>query len=124
MKTGLRQKLLNITGTLFLAFVLSMPVSYAENTEQVDVFQTNNVQETLTTLPSKNDNSEAKHVFGKFGHTMLLVAGSCLLVLLVLSLYKKLTTSKTLQTREIDIKKDLNSPETIEDATKFFIEKF
>ena len=55
---------------------------------------------------------------------MLLVLGSCIIIYLVLLGYKRLNNPKALNISNIDIQKNLNSPETIEEATKFFIEKF
>lgn len=85
-------------------------------TEQVQADVDNSVK-----IPPK---SEIKHVLGKFLKTMLLVIGSCIAIFILLLGYKKLKTPKTLNQNNIDVHKNLNSPETIEEATKFFIEKF
>lgn len=124
----------------------------AENTEQtaVEQTQTNNQAEQTTVdvvQPDENtvsseptiteqvqadvDNSvkmppksELKHVLGKFLKTMLLVIGSCIAIVLLLLGYKRLKAPKTINHSDIDVHKNLNSPETIEEATRFFIEKF
>ena len=124
----------------------------SENTEKTDVQQVQTSENvgitTVDVVPSDNnivsteptiteqvqadvDNSvkipptsEIKHVLSKFLKTMLLVLGSCIIIYLVLLGYKRLKSPKALNISNIDIQKNLNSPETIEEATKFFIEKF
>ena len=85
-------------------------------TEQVQADVDNSVR-----IPSK---SEIKHVLGKFLKTMLLVLGSCIIIYFALLGYKKFKSPTSLNNNDVDVKKNLNSPKTIEEATKFFIEKF
>ena len=85
-------------------------------TEQVQADVDNSVK-----MPPK---SELKHVLGKFLKTMLLVIGSCIAIFILLLGYKRLKAPKAINHSDIDVRKNLNSPETIEEATRFFIEKF
>ena len=49
---------------------------------------------------------------------------SIIVILAVLLVYKKLGNTRNIKTNREDISKNLNSPETVEEATRFFIEKF
>ena len=69
-------------------------------------------------------NTEAKIVLKKFLKSMLLVAGSCAAIFLLLLLYRKTRKNNRAAKQPVDISKNLNSPESIDAATKFFIEKF
>ena len=128
-KTGIKSRIMIFMTTLFILFSLVMPVY---STETAMPIETDNGTEITQTIETKNTNPESsvkpqkevKNVLGKFLHVMLLVGGSALLIFLVLLMYKKLTASKQQTKRNIEIKKDLYSPETIAEATKFFIEKF
>lgn len=123
MKTGMKTKLLRIVAISFIACNLYMPVTFsneiAETTEKVSV-----VEENIVVNSDTKNKDEIKHVANKFGHTMLLVLGASLTIILLLMIYKRITSPKTVTKRQTDIAKDLESPETIEDATRFFIEKF
>lgn len=123
MKTGMKTKLLRIVAISFIACNLCMPVTFsneiAETTEKVSV-----VEENIVVNSDTKNKDEIKHVANKFGHTMLLVLGASLTIILLLMIYKRITSPKTVTKRQTDIAKDLESPETIEDATRFFIEKF
>ena len=123
MKTGRKTKLLRIVAISFIACNLCMPVTFsneiAETTEKVSV-----VEENIVVNSDTKNKDEIKHVANKFGHTMLLVLGASLTIILLLMIYKRMTSPKTVTKRQTDIAKDLESPETIEDATRFFIEKF
>ena len=93
-------------------------IAYADTT----VNQPNvNVEKTNTSLKPRN---EGKNVLKRFFITMLWVGGSCIAIFLILLAYKKLNSTKLGQTRQIDISKNLNSPDTTDEAIKFFIEKF
>ncbi len=128
-KTGIKSRIMIFMTTLFMLFSLVMPVY---STETAMPIETDNGTEITQTIETKNTNTqssvkpqkEVKNVLGKFLHVMLLVGGSALLIFLVLLMYKKSTASKQQTKRNIEIKKDLYSPETIAEATKFFIEKF
>ena len=123
MKTGMKTKLLRIVAISFIACNFCMPVTFsneiAETTEKVSV-----VEENIVVNSDTKNKDEIKHVANKFGHTMLLVLGASLTIILLLMIYKRITSPKTVTKRQTDIAKDLESPETIEDATRFFIEKF
>lgn len=75
-------------------------------------------------VKAHNNKNEAKNVLSRFTKSMLLVAGSCLAIYLVLLGYKRLKGAKLINTQQVEISKNLTSPETIEEATKLFIEKF
>lgn len=70
--------------------------------------------------------SELVHVLKKFATSMGLVVGSCAILYFALRTYKRFKEQETgeEETYLVDVTKDLTTPETIEDATKFFIEKF
>lgn len=87
----------------------------------------NNVQDNSNKVRAKTESvkkSEAQTVWLKFLKSMLLVVGSCGAIFLLLLAYKKIKRTPVIGISEIDIEKNLNSPETVEDATKFVIEKF
>lgn len=74
---------------------------------------------------SVKSKSEIKHVLKKFAIAMAAVGGSGIILYLALRTYKRFREKEeNIETCCIDIKKDLSTPETIEDATKLFIEKF
>lgn len=95
-----------------------------ENTVSTEPTVTEQVQADVDNSVKIPPKSEIKHVLGKFFKTMLLVIGSCIAIFILLLGYKKLKAPKNITQSDIDIHKNLNSPETIEEATKFFIEKF
>lgn len=68
--------------------------------------------------------SETKQVLKKFLKTMGLVAGSCGVIFAILLVYRRFSSAKIVQVSETKIETNLNSPETVEEATKFVIEKF
>lgn len=69
--------------------------------------------------------SELKHVLKKFALSMSLVGGSCLVLYFALKTYKRFKEEEEAgQPYPVDTEKCLNTPETIEEATKLFIEKF
>lgn len=73
---------------------------------------------------TKKEKKESQNVLVKFLITMLWVAGSCGAIFLILLAYKKLSGAKFANPKQIETAKNLNSPETEEEAAKFFIEKF
>lgn len=72
-------------------------------------------------LPKKE---ERNNVLGKFLKVMLMVCGSGVVIYLLGLGYKKISGSKVSKKTQVEIEKNLNSPETVEDAVKLFIEKF
>ena len=79
--------------------------------------------------PTANENSgsksELKHVLAKFAIAMSVVGGSCLVLYLGLRTYKRFKDKEdNTQISYIDVNKNLYTPETIDEATKLFIEKF
>lgn len=126
--TGIKKIINKIVINTFVLTTLLMPVCHAQNYFEEQNTQTVVVEQTTqsTQLPTstKKPNKEVKHVFGKFLHTLLLVGGSCLTIIFLLLLYKKFSNKKQQIVRNINLNKDLESPETIEDAVKLFIEKF
>ena len=112
--------------SLFTAVVIAISgtVLYC-NAETVDTEQQQTqpiVQKTETTVKSRK--SEIKHVIKKFAVSMSWVFLSIIVILAVLLVYKKLGNTRNIKTNKEDISKNLNSPETVEEATRFFIEKF
>ena len=73
---------------------------------------------------SQTKRHEIKILLKKFGVSMSWVAGSCVVIFLMLLSYKRLKNSQQKIVINQDISKNLNSPETLDEATKFFIEKF
>lgn len=71
-----------------------------------------------------SDNTEGETVLKKFLKSMLFVAGSGTAIFLLLLLYRRTRKINHVKQSPPDISKNLNSPETIDAATKFFIEKF
>ena len=68
---------------------------------------------------------ELKHVLAKFAIAMSVVGGSCLVLYLGLRTYKRFKDKEdNTQISYIDVNKNLYTPETIDEATKLFIEKF
>ena len=72
-----------------------------------------------------NTHTELKHVVKKFAIAMSVVGCSCLILYLSLKTYKRMKEKEdNTQIVSIDVKKHLSTPETIDEATKLFIEKF
>ena len=115
----MKKKLLTVITAFIMALTASMPCCCA--VEQPKAADT---QPQIVQKKHKEDRNEAKNVLTKFLITMLWVGGSCLVIFLILYAYKNLKKSNIVNHGQIDIAKNLNSPESIEDATKFFIEKF
>jgi len=110
---------------ILLSAVLNMPACFADTQIAVDLSNNSNIEEISENNQKKSPSKqEAKHVFGKFFQTMLLVAGSCVAIFLLLIFYKNITTKNKTTKRNIAIEKDLETPETLDDAIKLFIEKF
>ncbi len=84
------------------------------------------VTEETQTVQTQQTKSEIKHVLKKFAFAMALVGGSCLILYFALRTYKRFKEQEILDDTSsyVDVTKNLTTPDTIEDATKFFIEKF
>jgi len=122
---GKNSKFMKCFLSVSLFFILSLPVFSTNIEVQVvpDVAKVEQVKiPNVETKPYKSN--EIRHVFSKFLKSMMLVAGSCFVIFLILALFKNSKSTKNSPKRNIDIQKDLNSPETIDAAVKFFIEKF
>ncbi len=83
-----------------------------------------NTADTLKPKTKIEKKTEAKNVLKKFFKSMLLVCGSSIVIVLLLIAYKRFKNSSIANPHYVDIEKNLNTPETVEDATKFVIEKF
>ena len=84
---------------------------------------TNNT-DTLKPKTKIEKKTETKNVLKKFLKAMVLVCGSSIVIVLLLIAYKRFKNSSIVNPHYVDIEKNLNTPETVEDATKFVIEKF
>lgn len=83
------------------------------------------VDELSQTGANTRQKSELSHVLKKFAISMGLVGGSCLILYIALNTYKRFKDQENnTETYLVDVTKDLTTPETIDEATKFFIEKF
>ena len=81
--------------------------------------------DTVDALNNSKPKSEIKHVLKKFAVSMSLVGGCCIILYFALKTYKRFKEKEeTVETCHIDVSKDLATPETIDSATKLFIEKF
>ncbi len=74
--------------------------------------------------PHASKKAELKKVLKKFGKAMGLVAISGVGLFLVLSVVRRCSSRKTKAQNSLNLDKTLTSPETIDEATKFVIEKF
>ena len=115
----MKKNILTVITAFIMSLTVSMPCCCA-----VEQPKTSESQPQIVQRKNKEDKNEVKTVLTKFLITMLWVGGSCLVIFLLLYAYKNLKKSKIVNQGHIDIAKNLNSPESIEDATKFFIEKF
>ena len=107
---------------LLTLFILTVTVFSSAQISYSDNAQDNNSKIKAKTESVKK--SEAQTVWLKFLKSMLLVTGSCGTIFLLLLAYKKIKRTPVIGIKQIDIEKNLNTPETVEDATKFVIEKF
>ena len=81
--------------------------------------------DTVDALNNSKPKSEIKHVLKKFAVSMSLVGGCCIILYFALKTYKRFKEKEeTVETCHIDVSKDLATPETIDSATRLFIEKF
>lgn len=111
----IREKFFSIFITAVTALCLAMPCCFADVQNQNDVLKPKTKVEKKT---------EAKSVFAKFLTTMLWVGGSCIVIFVLLLAYKRLRNAPIVNPNQPDIEKNLNTPDTVEEATKFVIEKF
>lgn len=118
----IKRKLLSIFVLTVMALSFLMPCCFA-TTAKDEKTKTPVVQSELKSK-NKKEKSESQNVLVKFFITMLWVAGSCGAIFLALLAYKKLSGASFVDPKHREIAKNLNSPETIDDAAKFFIEKF
>lgn len=117
----IKSKVFSLIITTVMALTGSMPCCFAD-VQTPDNAKTE--KPAIVQKTEKEKKNEAGSVLKKFFISMCWVGGSCLVIFLILLAYKRLKTAKLVNSAEIDITKNLNSPETIEEATKFFIEKF
>ena len=68
--------------------------------------------------------AELKKVLKKFGKAMALVCVSGVGLFVILSVFRGLSSRQRNSSSNLELDKVLTSPETIEEATKFVIEKF
>lgn len=128
--TGMKQNINKAISTLFILTTLLMPVCFAnEDTtkdQQTQIIPVEQItqEQSIQLKQTKKTHKEAKHVLGKFIHTLMLVGGSCIAIFVLLTIYQRFSNRQNKPVHNIDISKDLESPETIEDAVKLFIEKF
>lgn len=120
----MKRKLLSILIFAITAFFCVMPFCSAEDNSS-DGLKPRVRQEKVSEDKVKDgEKTEKNNVLSKFLVSMLWVAGSCFAIFLILLAYKRLTETSIGQTKNTDVSKNLNSPETVDDAVKFFIEKF
>lgn len=97
-------------------------IEFPSVNNQQEVVQNEKNEPSLSILPKKQ---EGKIVLGKFFITMLWVVGSSAVLFLLLLLYKKHKGGvNSVERRAISKEQDLNSPVTVDEAVKLFIEKF
>ncbi len=115
----MKRKLISFLIFLTAAFIYMMPLCLAAE-DTSGVLKLRSRQESALS----HKKSEGKNVLSKFLVSMLWVAGSCAAIFLILLAYKRIKGTSFGQTRQIEVSKNLNSPETVDDAVKLFIEKF
>lgn len=96
-----------------LALSISTPCCYAN----IDDY-------FLQPRPHTSKKAELKKVLKKFGKAMALVGVSGVGLFVVLSVFRRCNRNKKSSIATIELEKTLTSPETIDEATKFVIEKF
>lgn len=104
-----------------MALIISMPFCNVD--AKTDTTQKSAIS-GIKAKSEKDKKNEASSVLWKFLQSMLLVAGSCGAIFLLLFAYKKIKKTRLVNAPNIEIEKNLNSPETVEEATRFIIEKF
>lgn len=97
-----------------MALIFSMPSCYAENVS-VD---------KITPKTKTEKQTEFSSIINKFAKSMALVIGSCICIYGLLLFYKRFKTNNNKNNEESCLAKNLNSPETTDEAIKFVIEKF
>ncbi len=112
---SIKSKIVSVFLSIFLLLGAAAPSYSVQNVANIPI-----VSKTL----KLSGNTEAKIVLKKFLKSMFLVAGSCAAIFLLLLLYKRTRKTNQSSKQPVDISKNLNSPESIDAATKFFIEKF
>lgn len=114
----IKTKFFSIIVTTVLALCLAMPCCFA------DIQSTKDNTDVLKPKTNVEKKTEAKNVFGKFLTSMLWVGGSCFVIFFLLFAYKRLKNAPVINPLQTEIEKNLNTPDTVEEATKFVIEKF
>lgn len=117
-----KSRIITILTITVIAFSGMSPCCYADIDNSVNSVPVVENKTNETKKPYKSN--ELKHVLKKFLIAMALVGGSCAVLYFVLSAYKRISVANDTEREEIDVSKNLTTPETIDDATKFFIEKF
>lgn len=117
-----KSRILTILTIAVIAFSGMSPCCYAEPDGITTAAQ--EVSQKANNTEKQHKNNELKHVLKKFIIAMALVGGSCTVLYFVLNAYKRIVSVQTIEHKEIDVSKNLTTPETTEDATKLFIEKF
>lgn len=117
------KKIISLFTTVIIAFSGTILFCYAD-TLSSDVSQQTPAIVQKTESAVKPYKSEFKSVIKKFALSMSWVLLSIIVIWGILLAYKKLGSNKLVKTQKEDISKNLNSPETVEEATRFFIEKF
>ena len=78
----------------------------------------------LQPRPHTSKKAELKKVLKKFGKAMVIVAISGISLFTILSITRRCNLKRNNINNVVELEKTLISPETIDDATKFVIEKF
>lgn len=116
-----KSRIITLSAFIVLTISTAAPICMAEP-------DTGNVQNGVA-VPIAGEtkpyhSNELKHVLKKFLVAMALVGGSCLVLYFILSTYKRLKTAQQDEPVNIDVSKNLTTPDTIDEATRLFIEKF
>ena len=107
----IRKKFIALFVATFVAIFSSIPMNIAFAQPQ--------------TQQKSSTKSELKHILKKFAISMSLVGGSGIILYYALRTYKRFKEQEEInEPCPIDVDKSLTTPETVEDATKLFIEKF
>ena len=114
------QKVSNRIRNIFLTAILGIFLLLPLSCLPVQAFP----GKTLIPKTKIEKSTEIKRVFAKFLKAMLLVGGSGVILFIVLYTYKRIKRNPNRGHSIDNIEKNLNTPETVDEATKFVIEKF
>lgn len=122
----MKKNIVRFITLLFITFCIACPnVQAVQNDVGKTTSSVKNAETSaITPKPKTEKRNELSGVLSKFALTLAWVSGSCVVIFLLLYAYKKLKKTSIVNPKQIDTEKNLNSPDTIEDATRFFIEKF